>query len=325
MTLNPNARVKPNLLRAICREKRNKLHNSDPDLVWGKTYNEDKMLRIDNNMIRQKQRAFILDSIDPQNKDAILKIFDDISAVYHSWDPDIITDVEISVKITPEKINYNRYTIPIFKQYLINEKTREFDPHKVDQILRIMEIPAGLYSQIMNFHVPKKEALILGIDFDNNFKKIYFIDNLTKELTYYGFINSTGYNCKFYRTINKNDYNIVLDTLKKTVNSNELLNNVLKIMPYDNWFFVLDEKDFQTNEAGICYHMATLESHQISKIKEFLINILNYLSPKIDKQKFIWWLKKNLSHHLYVLSVGANKNNITEVTLYLRRCPKFVR
>jgi hypothetical protein len=264
------------------------------------------------------QQQFILRSTDADSTDSILKLYRDVRKLFASWGAGMVPDVEMSIKIGRNRINSNRYSIPIYQWPLM------MDISKACQILQIVDAPDALFEVVRANHA-RNIRMAVGIDYDNSLKKVYFYDNEREAITGYGFNDSINYNSKIYRGVRDAEYGIMLDNLRAIVGSEKILDGIRSIVGHDEWFSVYEMSDSRIgNKKRITgYHISPLNTPRIANCRDFLVDIAGHISPETDRQRLDSWLERNKDASLYWFSVGRDRESNPETTLYIR--PEFYR
>jgi hypothetical protein len=263
------------------------------------------------------QQQFILRSTDVDSTDSILKLYQDVHKLFASWGAGIVPDVEMSIKIGRNRINSNRYSIPIYQWSLM------MDISKACQILQIVDAPDALFEVVRANHA-RNIRMAVGIDYDNSLKKVYFYDNEREVITGYGFSDSINYNSRIYRGVRDAEYGIVLGNLRAIVSSEEILDSILSIVGHDEWFSVYEMSDSRIAKKKITgYHISPLNTPRIANCRDCLVDIADRTSSETDKQNLNSWLERNKDASLYWFNVGRDRESNLEVTLYIR--PEFYR
>lgn len=256
-----------------------------------------------------EKKSFILKCAEIRNEEKFLKIYNGINDLYHSWGETSDVDVEISVKVAGGRINYNRYILPITGEYAS-------DDAKMDQVIRAMEAPECMSDIAMTLHADRVSAMV-GFDYDSGGRKIYFYHG--KKGFGYEFAYSQSCGLKVYSLVNKESYGDVLKGISKALKCSVKKEDALrKIVPPEDWAEVCEMKRFSVNDERTTYDISTYKSRQLQEIGDSLIILVEGLIEDDEKRKFIAWVSRNSSIYLYWIGIGAGKDGVTEITLYMR-------
>jgi len=248
----------------------------------------------------------ILFGVSGQNDDIAEKVIDyynSIKELFDSWGDLHYPLVEKSIKISENSCSYNRYSIPIFE---VND---ERDWWKIDKIMDILDAPKELYPIVKSRH-NKNIRMIVGIDFDSGWQRIYFIE----EDSGYGYeFAHNKYIIKKYKKVSKNNYRYVAEKLKKSISSEIIFNAIMNIIPPINWVQISDR---QKDGMIIGYHISTSSKIRLHLLENHIGDLVRYLNR--NHEEILMWFEKHKMAYLHWMGIGIDKEGKLEITFYLR-------
>lgn len=256
-----------------------------------------------------EKQAFILKCTDSSDADNFLKIYNKINDLYRSWGDTSTLDVEISVKIAKGKVNYNRYILPITREYASDEA-------KMNQVIRAMEAPECMFDIARILHADRISAMV-GFDHGSGGRKIYFYHG--EKGFGYEFTDSSSCRLKVYSLVHKESYSDVWKCISSSLNSNVKREEAIrKIVPPEDWAEICEMKRFSANNKGTIYDISTYKSRQLQEISRYLLTLIDDLIEDCEKKKFITWIHRNTNIYLSWIGIGTGNGGETEITLYVR-------
>lgn len=262
------------------------------------------------SLVYHHQVSFLLNSANTTDKEEFIGLFNMINSLYHSWGIQKIARVETSIKVIRKGIERNRYTIPVNPYF-------DLDKERMNQILHYMKAPLKLI-EVINARHSENIHIGVGIDQDNNMKKVYF-PNPDKSISAYGYENNLDFGSKIYRLVSEDNYNDEVTRLKNIINSPQIVQLLFSIIPSQDWYIVYRRFDVKGDQQEHCgYHICPNKKTIIKDIKSSLCDLIEYTFPNIAKEEFMSWLENVGDAYFFWLGIGRDKDHELEFSIYIR-------